>query len=200
MIVKDRKYRMVLNEQVLRTYARQEMRRSITESIDSMKHFSYGEGYDIFLSHSSLDQELTCALYDLFTQNGFKVYLDYEDNGLNPDKVTSATGKRLRNKLKRCKCLAYIATSNITKSKWCPWELGLFDGISNGMCCILPIVKESGKSRFNGREYLGMYPYLTYTKYATSDEWTFWIENPENPKKYTTLKAWLTGEKLKNHD
>lgn len=191
---------MILNEQFLRNYARQEMRSSITESIDSMKHFSYGEDYDIFLSHSSMDQELTCALYDLFTQNGFKVYLDYEDNELNPDNVTSATGKQLRNKLKKCKCLAYIATSNVTRSRWCPWELGLFDGISNGMCCILPIVKGSGESRFNGQEYLGMYPYLTYTKYANSDEWTFWIKNSENPKKYTTLKAWLTGEKLKIHD
>lgn len=191
---------MILNEQFLRKYARQEMRSSITESMDSMKHFSYSEDYDIFLSHSSLDQELTCAVYDLFTQNGFKVYLDYEDNELNPDNVTSATGEQLRNRLKRCKCLAYIATSNIARSRWCPWELGLFDGISNGMCCILPIVKESGKSRFNGQEYLGMYPYLTYTQYADSDEWTFWVEDPENPKKYITLEAWLAGNNLKFHD
>lgn len=27
-------------------------------------------------------------------------------------------------------------------SKWCSWELGLFDGISNGKCCILPVIKE----------------------------------------------------------
>ena len=33
-------------------------------------------------------------------------YLDYEDNELNPDNVTSATGEQLRNRLKRCKCLA----------------------------------------------------------------------------------------------
>ena len=122
---------MILNEQFLRKYARQEMRSSITESMDSMKHFSYSEDYDIFLSHSSLDQELTCAVYDLFTQNGFKVYLDYEDNELNPDNVTSATGEQLRNRLKRCKCLAYITTSNIARSRWCPWELGLFDGITD---------------------------------------------------------------------
>ena len=42
---------------------------------------------------------------DLFTQNGFKVYLDYEDNELNPDNVTSATGEQLRNRLKRCEML-----------------------------------------------------------------------------------------------
>ena len=46
-------------------------------------------------------------------------------------------------------------------SKWCPWELGLFDGISNGKCCILPVIKEK-KDFYKGQEYLGMYPYLSY--------------------------------------
>ena len=45
-----------------------------------------------------------------------------------------------------------------------------------------------------------MYPYLTYTQYADSDEWTFWVEDPENPKKYITLEAWLAGNKLMIHD
>ena len=191
---------MILNENFLRNYAQKEMRSTIVESVASMKHFSFEEDYDIFLSHSSLDQELTCALYDLFIQNGFKVYLDYEDIELNPDNVTSATGEQLRKKLKRCKCLAYISTSNITKSKWCPWELGLFDGVSNGMCCIMPIVKESGRAKFYGQEYLGMYPYLKYSQYAKSDEWTFWVQDPQNENKYVTLKGWLTGKGLIVHN
>ena len=191
---------MILNEQFLRNYAKREMKSTITESMHSIKHFSDDENYDIFLSHSSLDQELTCALYDLFIQNGFKVYLDYDDADLTPDNVTSATGEKLRNRLKMSKCLAYIATSNIVKSKWCPWELGLFDGISSGMCCILPILKGTEQNRYRGQEYLGMYPYLSYTKYANSDEWTFWVNDSENPQKYATLKAWITGRKLKIHD
>ena len=65
------------------------------------------------------------------------------------------------------------------------------------MCCILPIVKESKECRYNGQEYLGLYPYLTYTKYANSDEWTFLVVDPENPRKYVILEEWLIGEKLK---
>ena len=191
---------MILNESFLRNYAKREMRSTITECMHSIKHFSADEEYDIFLSHSSLDQELTCALYDLFIQNGFKVYMDYEDADLTPDNVTSVTGEKLRNRLKMSKCLAYIATSNIAKSKWCPWELGLFDGISGGMCCILPILKDADRNRYLGQEYLGMYPYLSYTKYANRDEWTFWVEDPENPQKYTTLKSWIIGRQLKVHD
>ena len=190
---------MILNESFLRKYAREEMRSTITESMNSIKHFSDTEQYDIFISHSSLDQELTCALYDLFVQNGFKVYLDYEDKELNPENVTSDTGERLRNKLKKCKCLAYIATSNIANSKWCPWELGLFDGISNGKCCVLPIIKGQQYS-YKGQEYLGMYPYLSYSQFANSDKWTFWIKDPESPNRYTTLRAWLQGKSMSLHN
>ena len=89
------------------------------------------------------------------------------------------------------KCLAHIATSNIAKSIWCPWKLGLFDGISSGMCCILLVLKDAEQNRYRGQEYLGMYPYLSYTKYANSDEWTFWVEDPDNLQKYTTLKLWI---------
>lgn len=91
---------MILNEKFLRNYAQKEMLNSVTESVDGIRYSLYGEKYDIFLSHSSLDQELTCALYDLFTKKGFKVYLDYGDNELNPNIITSETGEQLRSKLK----------------------------------------------------------------------------------------------------
>lgn len=77
---------MILNEEYLRKYARTEMRSSITENVNSLKYFSESNIYDIFISHSSLDEELTFSLYDLFIQNGFTAYLDYEDTELNPTK------------------------------------------------------------------------------------------------------------------
>ena len=89
--------KMILNEEFLRIYARQKMQSTITESMENIKHSSCSGDYDIFLSHSSLDQELTCALYNLFIQNGFNVYLDYEDHELNPQNITSSTGEQLRN-------------------------------------------------------------------------------------------------------
>ena len=190
---------MILNEEYLRKYARTEMRSSITENVNSLKHFSESNTYDIFISHSSLDEELTFSLYDLFIQNGFTAYLDYEDTELNPQNVTKKTGEKLRSKLKHCKTLAYVATSNIANSKWCPWELGLYDGLSNGKCCILPIVKER-ISTFHGQEYLGLYPYLTYEKYSNSNEWTFWINDPDNNKKYASFKEWLKNKELKMHE
>lgn len=189
---------MILNEKFLRNYAQKEMLNSVTESVDGIRYSLYGEKYDIFLSHSSLDQELTCALYDLFTKKGFKVYLDYGDNELNPNIITSETGEQLRSKLKKCKCLAYISTSNISNSKWCPWELGLFDGISGERCRILPIIKDLGETIYNGQEYLGMYPYLSYVKRSGSKGGIFWVNDPNGSNNCITLEQWLSGEKLKN--
>lgn len=190
---------MILNEEFLRKYARTEKRSSINESANTLMHFDEANTYDIFISHSSLDKELTNHLCDLFIQNGFKAYLDYEDTELNSQNVTKRTGEQLRSKLKRCKTLAYVATSNIATSKWCPWELGFYDGLSNGRCCILPIVK-GNQTTFRGREYLGSYPYLTYEECADSDKWIFWINDPDNSKKYIPLKEWLKNKELTIHE
>lgn len=190
---------MILNESFLRHYAKYEMRGTLNDNYNALKHFDNKESYDVFISHSSLDKELTCSIYDLFVQNGFTVYLDYEDLELNPRNVSSSTGEKLRSKMKRSKCLSYISTSISPTSKWCPWELGYYDGVSEGKCCILPIIKGSQKT-FKGQEYLGMYPYLEYEKYADTEEYDFGVIDQENSKKYTTFSSWLKGGFIKLHE
>ena len=111
---------MILTEEYLRNYAKTEMRHSITESMNSLSQFSFESHYDIFISHSSLDKEIVCAIYDLLVRCGFNAYVDYEDNELSPKNVTKETGIKLRQKLKMSTGLAYIATSNVTSSKWFP--------------------------------------------------------------------------------
>lgn len=77
--------------------------------------------------------------------------------------VNANTANWLRSRMQSCNGLAYVSTTNISHSKWCPWELGYVDGNKNGRCAILPIVKTSGES-FNGQEYLGLYPYIDWEK------------------------------------
>ena len=190
---------MILNETFLRGYAKTQINTAIRESYSSLRHFDEKERYDIFISHSSLDSHLTIALYNIFEQCGFHVYIDYEDNELNPQMVSSSTGEQLRTRMQNSKCLAYIATSNTPTSKWCPWELGYYDGISNGKCCILPINLGERKG-FKGQEYLGMYPYLEYEKYSGKDEYTFWIIDPNDGKKYNTLENWIKGHEIYWHE
>ena len=153
--------------------------------------------YDLFISHSSLDRELILTLVDLFNKSGYSVYVDWiNDRQLNRNNVDRATAETLRNRMQQARGLAYIATSNTTNSKWCPWELGYMDGKKDGKCTILPVL-ESSSSTFKGQEYLGLYYYLTYAKVRGLNKYDFWVN--DNDGAYVTLLSWLNGSKPKHH-
>lgn len=58
---------------------------------------------------------------------GYSVYVDWNDNQLDPNNVTPETAKMLRERMKQCKSLIYAFSENASSSKWMPWELGYFD-------------------------------------------------------------------------
>ena len=155
--------------------------------------------YDIFLSHSYLDKTLVYAVVDLFNQAGYSVYVDWiEDQQLDRSKVTAATANTLRKRMELSKSLAYVATSNSSNSKWCPWELGYVDASKNGRCAILPIMKDEG-STFKGQEYLGLYPFIDYALIENTQKYQFWVNDPQNGN-YVSLEKWLSGTDPYNHE
>ena len=82
-----------------------------------------------------------------------------------------------------------MATSNVSDSKWCQWELGYFDGNKNSRCCILPIMD---RKVFRGQEYLGLYPYIEYDKVQGKESYDFWVCD-QGMRDYVVLRAWLNG-------
>lgn len=148
--------------------------------------------YDIFLSHSYLDKIQVLTLIDLFQEKGFSVYVDWlEDSQLDRSCVNTQTAELLRNRMKQSKCLSYLTTKNSTNSKWCPWELGYFDGLKKSKCCILPVLDYGNK--FNGQEYLGLYPYLEYASYAGIDNNLDFYICDQTRTKFMKLREWLNG-------
>ena len=93
--------------------------------------------------------------------------------------------------MKQSKCLSYLTTKNIAKSKWCPWELGYFDGLKQSKCCILPIMEYG--SNFCGQEYLGLYSYLEYAFYVGVDVGFDFYICDQNRTKFIKLRDWLKG-------
>lgn len=188
---------MILNEQFLNEISddyQYEVRKSFEPE------FSSEENYDIFISHSFLDQKLIRTLASLFQKEGFSVYIDWiQDPNLDRSHVTMQTAKLVKDRIGQCKSLAYIATENISNSKWCPWELGIGDGVHNGKACILPILKKDQKS-FDGQEYLGLYPFIEYSSSAKTNERCFWVTDPKDDKKYTLLRDWLNDQSLTLHN
>lgn len=127
----------------------------ITESMESSKRATK---FEIFLSHSINDAELVLGVKVLLEELGKKVYVDWvDDPELDRSQVTKHTAERLRGRMKQSDSLLYIATESASGSKWMPWELGYFDGHKPGNVAILPVL-DSENQKFEGQEYLGLYP------------------------------------------
>lgn len=151
------------------------------------------EKYDVFLSHSSFDKTLILSLVDLFVSAGYAVYVDWiEDEELDRSNITVKTAQVLKKRMNNSRGLAYIATTNTINSKWCPWELGYFDGKKNKRCCILPIMEQG---EYDGQEYLGLYPYLRHDRLEGASDYDFWVYDQE-ANRHITLRSWLDGKKL----
>ena len=69
------------------------------------------------------------SLVDLFVNAGYAVYVDWiEDEELDRSEVMPKMAQLLKKRMNSSQGLAYVASSNTAQSKWCPWELGYFDG------------------------------------------------------------------------
>lgn len=154
--------------------------------------------YDLFLSHSYLDKDLVLTLVQLFTNAGYYVYVDWiDDVQLDRNNVTVATANFIKSRIKQCKGLSYISTSNIVSSKWCPWELGIADGLHSGKACILPVLNQGDS--YNGQEYLKLYPYIEYARRSGDNVYDFWVYDPKKSGEYIVLSDWLLGKQPYRH-
>jgi len=109
----------------------------------------------IFLSHSHKDKFLADGFKNLLAQYKYKVYIDWQDYSL-PDTPNRKTAERIKEKIKTSDFFILLATYNALSSRWCPWELGIADGVkSENSILIVPIISDSEK--FEGNEYLQLY-------------------------------------------
>jgi len=185
----------IFNEQVVRNRAKKEMQRSaniyktknqiLNESVSSFNKF---KTYDIFLSHSSKDSELILGMKGMLEDLGYSVYIDWvDDPQLDRTAVDKATAAKLRERMQSSKSLLYVTTDNAIDSKWMPWECGYFDGLREKVA-ILPIQKYSFSNKYDGQEYLGLYPYCT-SQDDTSGKPRLWIYNDQ--KEYLVYDVWV---------
>jgi hypothetical protein len=152
--------------------------------------------FDIFLSHCSLDAPIVLRLLETIQAHGFSAYVDWiDDRTLDRSKVTHRTAGILRQRMQKCTCLLYAFSNNAGRSAWMPWELGFFDGLK-GRAAILPIVKAPGSNAYSGREYLGIYPYITKSK-NLSGESRLCVRRSTNI--FVGFRAWLGGKEPRMH-
>jgi hypothetical protein len=126
--------------------------------------------FDIFLSHSTMDKVLILGVVRILAIKGFTVYLDSADPQLRPI-VTKHTAMILRLRMRQSRYLFYVHTSNAALSRWCPWELGYFDSLSNPdeRVFVMPLVQDH-TTPFLGQEYLGLYRRVQVYSPLTANE------------------------------
>lgn len=115
--------------------------------------------FDVFLSHSKMDDKYVLGAKQILEEKGFSVYVDWvNDPQLDRSMVARKTADYLRQRMKQCSLMFYLHTKNSSLSKWCPWEMGFFDGNARSAprTYVFPLVF-SGES-FQGQEYLELYP------------------------------------------
>ena len=150
--------------------------------------------YTIFLSHSYLDVQEILGLSLELRNCGHLTYVDsIEDFHLDRENVTRQTADILRIRMQHCKCLFYATSVNSSLSKWMPWEAGYFDGIK-GRVAIVPILDTAVTGdAYEGREYLSLYPYVTFNYPSDTGKPVLYINDDEDT--YVSFSRWLQDEK-----
>ena len=151
------------------------------------------QSYDIFLSHSFTDAELILGLRNEIVGMGFSVYVDWlEDPNLSRKSITPGTAETLRVRMRQSSTLLFATSEASIESRWMPWELGYFDG-HKGRVAILPITQDSASGdHYTGREYLGLYPYITVDTIKGTFNRTLWVHRAE--REYVTVREWIDGK------
>lgn len=170
----------------------------VYESINS--RVKYGEGgsvdkhdFDIFLSHSYLDQKTVLGIYKDFEALGFDTYVDWIiDPALDRTNITKETAQKLKQRMKQSKCLIYATSSNILSSNWMPWELGFMDGYSKGKVAVFPLLEDDQSDEdLELPKYLELYYSCSKEQDKTGKE-ALWIN--DSPK-YIRFNRWLYENK-----
>jgi TIR domain len=164
---------------------------------ESVQNFSEERTYDVFLSHSYSDRTTVVGIKKFLEQYQLSVFVDWiAAQQLDRSKVTKTTAQTLKMWMVRSRCLLYACTPKSSESVWMPWELGYFDGLK-GRVAILPLTPDKEyDDTYRGREYLGVYPYVSENRSDRNRE-CIWIN--ETPDRYVNISYWLRGKKPYDH-
>lgn len=110
-----------------------------------------------FLCHSHVDLELAEGLQAKLREQGFDLYIDWQDSTM-PATPNAETATKLRTRIITCDWFLFLATANSMASRWCPWELGYADG--NKPHDKIAIVPTRDQQTTHGNEYLQLYRHI----------------------------------------
>lgn len=148
-------------------YRLDEARTTIPDS-----RYSFQSKTTVFISHKHDELDDLQGLIGFLEQNyNVKAYIDSQDPSL--PRVTSAiTAQTIKQRIEKCDRFILLATNGAIESKWCNWELGFGDAKKYKKNIALFLMKPANSSEYlyKGREYMEIYPYISY--YNGSEKYT----------------------------
>ncbi|MEI5997848.1 toll/interleukin-1 receptor domain-containing protein [Paraburkholderia bengalensis] len=114
-----------------------------------------------FLCHSHVDRDLAEGLQQLLKEEGWSLYIDWQDHSM-PPVPDRETARKIQLRISASDWFLYLATENSAGSRWCPWEIGIADG-KKDPSRIVVIPTEDDRGRHYGNEYLQLYRHLDPT-------------------------------------
>lgn len=180
--------RNAARDRTAREEARSVFREDAKDTLRRVARAAADARFDVFLCHAYLDAEEVKGVYLMLRDQGLSVYVDWlVDRDLDRDAITPETADRLRLRIRNSKALIYATSTNAADSKWMPWELGYADA-RLGLVAVAPLNETAATSdHFQGREYLGLYPYISNPAGVLSVH--------RSAFSYTPLSRFLTGER-----
>ena len=171
--------------------------RIVTESLDRSRTFDdravrSASGPTVFISHKHNDlPDLKGFLLYLTNHYNVVPYIDSMDRKL-PDMTNAETALRIKSVIESCDRFILLATNNALKSKWCNWEVGIADKTkySSHYMAVLPMY-EIGSNKYEGNEYLGIYPYIDEDVDSKGNSILVVKYNTKEGRKKISLKDWL---------
>ena len=148
-------------------------------------------GKNVFLSHTTDDDDLVAGVVLVLKNNGARVYVDHQDPSV-AGADCGAIAEHLRNVMRECERLVMLASPKSKDSKWIPWELGLGDGLTRqNRVALFPSAESSSDMTWSEREYLSLYRRIVWgpLEGRSEDCWFVWdhIKNVGTP-----LADWLS--------
>lgn len=122
-----------------------------------------------FLCHSHDDESMVRGLLNLFQEDGWRVYVDWQDPTMS-EKPTRETAEKIQLTIRAMDYFLFLATPNSVASRWCPWEIGYADG-KKAVDHILIIPTTDRTGSWYGNEYLKLYRKIDEDKDGNLGVW-----------------------------
>lgn len=82
--------------------------------------------FDVFISHSSADEEMLIPLFRRLNQAGMVAYIDWVNDRerLPREACCAETAAVLRERIRQSRLFLFVVSDESLQSTWCAWELG----------------------------------------------------------------------------